>query len=410
MRGPPPTCFLRMPEPSRESPGAAIAALAICQGLLLTGNAMLVSVNGLVGASLAPDPRLATLPVTAFVLGGALSTLPISLLMQRRGRATGFALGCLAALVGALCAGAGVLFASFWWVCAGTFVFGIYNAAGQYLRFAAADLAPPAGKARALSLVLAGGLIGAFLGPALSQSTVHLLALPYLATYLALIALSLLIFLVTRMLRFPPLPPRPAQTPASGSAGTLFRRPGFWLAISASAASWATMNLLMTASPLAMAACAYPFADAAWALQWHMVGMYAPMLASGRIVERLGARAAIATGALLMAACAGVALAGTSVAHFVLALALLGVGWALLFSGGNALLLTQYAEHEKGLAQGVHDACAFGSMVLSSLVAGRAVTLAGWIDLQWLALAAMAATLVLLALLGPRSAASAVPA
>lgn len=388
---------------------APIAALALCQGLLLTGNAMLVSVNGLVGFLLAPDPRLATLPVTAFVLGGALSTLPISLLMQRHGRASGFAFGCVAALTGAALTGAGVLAASFWLLCAGTFVFGVYNAAGQYLRFAAADLAPPDGRARALSLVLAGGLIGAFLGPALSQHTVHLLAQPYLATYLSLIVLSLLIFGVTRTLRFPPLPPRP--TTGVGRPGhALFRRPGFWLAIAASAASWATMNLLMTASPLAMAACSYPFADAAWALQWHMVGMYAPMLVSGRIIERLGARSAIAAGALLMAACAGVALAGTSVAHFVLALSLLGVGWALLFSGGNALLLTQYAEHEKGLAQGVHDACAFASMVASSLLAGRAVTLAGWIELQWLALATMAATLVLLALLGPRAGARPVPA
>lgn len=394
---------------TEPSPRASIAALALGQGLLLTGNAMLVSVNGLVGFLLAPDPRLATLPVTAFVLGGALSTLPISLLMQRRGRASGFAFGCLAALLGAMLTGTGVLAGSFWLLCAGTFVFGVYNAAGQYLRFAAADLAPPAGRARALSLVLAGGLIGAFLGPALSRHTVHALAQPYLATYLTLILLSLLIFAVTRMVRFPPLPAR--APPANAGAGTtLFRRPGFWLAIAASASSWATMNLLMTASPLAMAACGYPFADAAWALQWHMVGMYAPMLVSGRIIERLGARMAIALGVLLMAACAAVALAGTSVGHFVLALGLLGVGWALLFSGGNALLLTQYAEHEKGLAQGVHDACAFGSMVLSSLLAGRAVTLSGWVDLQWLALAMMTAMLALLALLGPRGSASAAPA
>lgn len=378
-----------------------ILALALCQGLLLTGNAMLVSVNGLVGFQLAPDPRLATLPVTAFVLGGALFTLPISLFMQRHGRSTGFALGCCAALLGALLAGSGVLAHSFWLLCAGTFVFGIYNAAGQYLRFAAADVAPPAGRARALSLVLAGGLLGAFLGPALSRSTLHMLAQPYLATYLALIGLSLLIFLVTRLVHFPPLPPRTASAPASHGWG-LLGRPGFWLAIAASASSWATMNLLMTASPLAMAACNYPFADAAFALQWHMVGMYAPMLVSGPLIERLGARSAIACGALAMAGCAGIALAGSSVGHFVAALALLGLGWALLYSGGNALLITQYSDGEKGLAQGVHDACAFTSMVGSSLLAGRAVTLTGWQELQWLALAAMAGMLALLGLLGPR--------
>jgi MFS family permease len=156
----------------------------------------------------------------------------------------------------------------------------------------------------------------------------------------------------------------------------------------------------MTASPLAMQACAYPFADAAWALQWHMVGMYAPMLVSGPLIERLGPRGAIGIGALTMSACAGIALAGTTTAHFVTALALLGIGWALMFTGGNALLTRQYAEHEKGTAQGVHDMLMFTSMVASSLLAGRAVTLTGWIELQWLALGLMATLLALMALLG----------
>lgn len=383
--------------PGNHHQRSAVALLSLGQGLLLTGSAMLVSINGLVGFQLAPDPRLATLPVTSFVLGGALSTLPISLLMQRRGRAFGFALGCAAAMLGALLTALAVASANFWLLCLGTLVFGFYNAAGQYLRFAAVDLAAPGRQARALSLVLAGGLLGAFLGPALSRFTVDLLPQRYLATYLSLIGLSLLIFAVTRLLRFPPIPPRAnAQGPTDRSA--LFRRPGFWLAIAASSSAWATMNLLMTASPLAMQACAYPFADAAWALQWHMVGMYAPMLVSGPLIERLGPRGAIAIGALTMGACAGVALAGTTTAHFVTALALLGIGWALMFTGGNALLTRQYAEHEKGTAQGVHDMLMFASMVASSLLAGRAVTLTGWIELQWLALGLMATLLALVAL------------
>jgi MFS family permease len=383
--------------------GAAITLLSLGQGLLLTGNAMLVSINGLTGFMLAPDPRLATLPVTSFVLGGALSTLPISLLMQRRGRALGFALGCIAAIVGALLTASAVAASSFWLLCAGTFVFGFYNASGQYLRFAAVDFAPPGRQARALSLVLAGGLLGAFLGPALSRITIDALAHRFLATYLSLIVLSLLVFGITRLLRFPPLPSRhPPSEPRARS--DLFRRPGFWLAIAASSGAWATMNLLMTATPLAMQACAYPFADAAWALQWHMVGMYAPMLVGGPLIERIGARATMAIGAAAIACCAVISLAGNTVAHFVGALAMLGVGWALLFSGGSALLTRQYAEHEKGMAQGVHDALMFAAMVLSSLLAGRAVTMAGWLELQWLALSVMVMFVVLLLLLGPRSA------
>jgi MFS family permease len=393
-----------MPAPADNvtTPRVAIPLLSLGQGLLLTGNAMLVSVNGLAGFLLAPDPRLATLPVTCFVLGGALSTLPISLLMQRRGRASGFALGCVAAIVGALLTALGVAAGSFWLLCTGTFVFGVYNAAGQYLRFAAVDLSAPGQHARAISLVLAGGLLGAFLGPALSRLTIDALPDRFLATYLSLIVLSLLVFAVTRMLRFPPLPPRqaPAQT---GPRGGLFRRPGFWLAVAASSGAWATMNLLMTATPLAMQACAYPFADAAWALQWHMVGMYAPMLVSGPLIERIGTHAAMAIGVVLISVCATISLVGTSVSHFVIALTLLGIGWALLFIGGSSLLTRQYEDHEKGLAQGVHDALMFAAMVLSSLLAGRAVTLTGWIELQWLALAVMLVLAVLLLVLGPRS-------
>lgn len=384
------------------SPRVAIPLLSLGQGLLLTGNAMLVSINGLMGFALAPDPRLATLPVTCFVLGGALSTLPISLLMQRRGRATGFALGCVAAIVGALVTALAVASGSFWLLCFGTLVFGIYTATGQYLRFAAVDFSEPGRHARAISLVLAGGLLGAFLGPALSRLTIDAMAHRFLATYLSLIVLSLLVYAVTRALTFPPLPPKRliADMP---SRRELFRRPGFWLAIAASSSAWATMNLLMTATPLAMQACAYPFADAAWALQWHMVGMYAPMLFSGPLIERIGARQAIAVGAITICACAGIALAGTSVTHFVISLTLLGVGWALLFTGGSALLTLQYAEHEKGLAQGIHDMLMFSAMVVSSLLAGRAVTLAGWQELQWLALAVMLGMAVLLLMLGPRS-------
>ena len=381
---------------------SAIPLLSLGQGLLLTGNAMLISVNGLAGFALAPDPRLATLPVTCFVLGGALSSLPISLLMQRHGRGFGFALGCVAAMVGALLTATAIGQRSFWLLCLGTFCFGLYNAAGQYLRFAAVDLSPPNRRARAISLVLAGGLLGAFLGPALSRHTIDLFDTPYLGTYLGLIVLALAVFGVTRLLRFPPLPPR-AEVAVHSAGPSLFRRPGFWLAVVSSAGAWSTMNLLMTATPLAMQACAYPFANASWALQWHMVGMYAPMLISGPIIERIGPLRALAGGALIIALCAGVALHGSSVGHFYTALSLLGVGWALLFTGGNALLTQQYVDSEKGVAQGVHDALMFSAMAASSFLAGHAVTLSGWLQLQWGALGVMGGLLVLVLLLGRRA-------
>jgi predicted MFS family arabinose efflux permease len=376
--------------------------LMLSQGLLLTGNAMLVSVNGLVGLMLAPDPHLATLPVTCFVLGGALSTLPISLLMQRRGRAFGFAVGCLAAMIGATLTALAISAGSFALLCLGTAVIGCYNASGQYLRFAAVDLSPPQRRAQAISLVLSGGLLGAFLGPALSRATIHALGTAYLATYLSLIVLALLVFLVTRAVRFPPLPVAATreQSRTGVKLSALLKRPGFLLAVLASACAWATMNLLMTATPLAMQYCGYPFADAAWTLQWHMLGMYLPMLFSGRVIQRLGPLPVIAIGALAIVGCSVVALSGNSVNHFVLALVLLGIGWSFLFSAGSTLLTSQYSEAEKGLAQGIHDAVMFSSMALSSVLAGAAVAGPGWAHLQWLALSVMGLLLVGLLVLG----------
>lgn len=375
--------------------------LVLCQGLLLTGNAMLVSVNGLAGLMLSPDPRLATLPVTCFVLGGALSTLPISLLMQRRGRASGFALGCVAALIGAMLCAWAVAMGSFGLLCLGTAVIGCYNAAGQYLRFAAVDVSPPDRRAQAISLVLAGGLIGAFCGPALSKYTVNALGTTYLATYLSLIGLAVMIFLITRGLRFPPVYTQaPPQRASRAAIGDLLRRPGFVLAVLASATAWATMNLLMTATPLAMQLCGYPFAEATWTLQWHMLGMYLPMLFSGLLIQRLGPMRVIIVGALAIMGCSAVALHGETVNHFVVALVLLGVGWSFLFSGGSTLLTSQHSEAERGLAQGLHDAAMFTAMALSSVLAGVAIAGPGWARLQWLALAVMVVLLLSVLVLG----------
>jgi MFS family permease len=363
--------------------------LALCQGLLLTNNSALSAINGLAGKLLAPDPRLATLPITFYVLGGALSTLPISLLMQRRGRKFGFAVGCLFALAGALLTTWSMQHDHFWLLCLGTMLFGAFNASGQYFRFAATDGLEPGAHAKAISNVLSGGLIGAFCGPFLSAHTQHLAQIPFVGTYISLTAIAILSFLLTRGI-CDGFRPSTATTPAKitpQQRAEIWRNPVFILAVASSAVGWALMNLLMSATPLAMENCGYPFSDAAFVLQWHMLGMYAPMLIAGTIVHRLGAVNCIAAGFGLFLVGAAIGVHGQSVTHFTLELACIGIAWSLLFVAGSSLLGTCYTPATRGWAQGINDSALFGSMTISSFSAGMLVSSAGWHHMQWIALA-----------------------
>ena len=372
-----------------------IFLLASCQALLLTNAAGLISMNGLVGYSLVDTKTLATLGATTYVLGSALATMPMSLWMAKVGRRRGFMAGALINIGGCVLAAAALFLANFPLYCLATAVIGIYNAVGLQYRFAATEVAAPADKARAISLVLAGGIVGGFLGPAISGWGKDLFAKPFLGSFVLLAAVALVALAVQSLVHVP----KPAAIERDGGGRPLreiIRQPVFVVAALSAGLGYGLMNLLMTATPLAMSFCSHPYAQAAFVIEWHVVGMYAPGFVTGSLIKRFGMLNVILAGVLVMAGGAVVALNGNSIAHFVVALGLVGVGWNFMYTGGTTLLIEAYAPGEKARTQGANDFIVFSIMGLSSFSSGALVSAAGWETMNWgvlpfLALIAVAA-------------------
>ena len=354
-----------------------VGLLAACQALLMSNNATLIAINGLAGLALAPRAALATLPVTCWVVGGAIATMPASLHMKRVGRQRGLTLGMVWGIAGALlCAGA-VWVQSFWLLCFGTLVFGVFNAYGQYYRFVAADVAGPSFRATAISLVLAGGLVGGILGPTLSRATVDLLEPRFTGAYLGLIAFSVLTIVLLRFIRVP-TPDASAQARAGRSLAQIAAQPKFIVAVASGAISYGVMNFLMTSTPIAMGVGGHPYGDAAFVISSHVIAMFAPSFVTGSLIKRLGVLPVMFTGALLNFAAIGIALSGVEVAQFWWSLVLLGVGWNFLYVGATALLTETYRPEEMAKAQGANEQAIFIMMAISSFTSGLTVTAAGW--------------------------------
>jgi MFS family permease len=354
-----------------------VAVLAACQALLFTNNSTLIAINGLAGLALAPYAGLATLPVTCWVLGGAIGTMPASLHMKRVGRQRGLTTGTLWGIVGALLCAAAIWAQSFWMLCFGTLVFGVYNAYGQYYRFAAADVASGNFKATAISLVLAGGLVGGVLGPTSSRWTVDLFGPKFMAAYLVLIGFAVLTMLLLRLIRIPT--PSAAERSASGRPlSALAAQPKFIVAVLGGAIGYGVMNFLMVSTPIAMQACGHPYGDAAFVISSHIIGMFAPSFVTGPLIRRIGVLPVMFAGALFNFAAIAIALSGISVAQFWWSLVLLGVGWNFLYIGGTTLLTETYRPEERAKAQGTNELAIFIMMAISSLTSGMTVTSAGW--------------------------------
>ncbi len=363
--------------------------------MLFTNNSTLVAINGLAGLALAPYKGLATLPITFWLLGGAIATMPASLHMKRVGRQRGLTWGTLWGVVGALiCAGA-IWAQSFWLLCFGTLVWGVYNAYGQYYRFAAADVATPDFRPTAISLVLAGGLVGGILGPNLSRLTVELLAPKFMGAYLVLIAFALATMVILRFIRIPN--PTAQEQAASGRPlAEVAAQPKFIVAVLGGAIGYGVMNFLMVSTPIAMQVCGHPYGDAAFVISSHVVGMFAPSFFTGSLIRRFGVLPVMLAGAALNLVTIGIALAGVSVAHFWWSLVLLGVGWNFLYTGGTTLLTETYRPEERAKAQGANDQAIFIMMVVSSFSSGFTVTTAGWERVNLFALPLVALVVIAL--------------
>ncbi|WP_110960687.1 MFS transporter [Acidovorax sp. ST3] len=377
--------------------------LALCQGLFLTNNVVFIAINGLVGLQLAPFGWMATLPVMGYVVGGALSTPLVAQSQARWGRKVSFQIGLAVAVVSAaLCAWA-AFSASFWLLCTATVVAGYYSANGGLYRFAAAELAKPDYREKAVSLVLAGGLLGAVAGPNLASATRTLFPVPFAGAYIALIGVALLSMLCMSAIRFE------AQPVVLNAAGqreqgrplkVLMRQPAFIVAIVGAALGYGVMNLLMAATPLAMQVCGFDFDASALVLEWHVIGMFAPGFVTGHLIKRFGVLPIMGTGVLLNLACVAVALMGVELHHFGIALFFLGVGWNLLFTGSTTLAMTAYRPEEKDRAQAAINFCVYATLALSAFSSGVLVTTQGWTLLNAGSLVPIVVTGLALAWLG----------
>jgi MFS family permease len=376
--------------------------LAGCQAMQLSTNSTLIVINGLAGLALAPNKVLATLPVTLWVFGGMVATLPASFHMRRVGRQSGFIHGSLIGIVAAVTSAAALGIQSFWLLCVGALLFGAQNAFGQYYRFAAADVAAPDFKSTAISLVLAGGVLGGVLGPSTSRFAIDALPHKFMGGFLALVAFALIAIALLRATRLPE-----AHADAYSAVGRpmtqIAAQPAFIVAVLAAAIGWGVMYLLMTAAPMAMGACGHAYGDAAFVVSWHVMAMFAPAFFTGPLLRRYGVMRVMLAGALINIAAVGIALSGGGVTQFWWSLVLNGVGWNLLYVAGTTLLTTTYRPEEKAKVQGANDFLIFATMAVSSFLSGLIFTGLGWEAVNLSALPLIAAVIIAIAWLALRS-------
>ena len=365
-------------EPDDRRARKNVLILFLAQALYGGGTSIMITLGGIVGHLLAADKGLATLPITTFVLGTALTTVPASLYMRVVGRRVGFMTGAAFGTASGALATYAIFDQNFWLFCAGTFFGGAYQASSMYYRFAATDTASDAFKAKAISWVLAGGIVAAFLGP---QLVIHTKALfsPVLfaGSYVAAMTLSAIAFCVLAFIDIPKPSTQTYSQPARPMMEIL-RQPRLLIAMFCGMVSFGIMNLVMTATPLAMVACGLTVDDAAFVIQWHIVAMFAPSFFTGHLINRFGKERIIATGLILLAACGVVALMGIDLTHFWFALVLLGLGWNFGFVGATALVTDCYRPAERNKVQAANDLCVFGMVAFASFSSGKLLHLVGW--------------------------------
>lgn len=363
-----------------------VALLATCQGLGTSTMSMMIAMGGLVGYWLAENKGLATLPVTTVVTGTALMTIPAAHLMGRVGRRAGFMMGTLLGVAGGFLACVALYLQSFWLFCAATGLVGMFSAFVQQYRHAAVDMAPIPFRPRAVSLVMAGGVVAGFLGPELVKWTKDMVidlpglgavAIPFFGAYLAVVALCVISAMILAFLRIP-RPVRRTRAESGRPLSAIMKQPVFWVAAGSGMAGFGVMSLIMTATPLAMVGCGLSETQSFTVIQWHVVAMFAPSFFTGSLISRFGVLRIIAVGGVLNLVCVATALSGLEFLHFWSALVLLGIGWNFMFVGGTTLLAECYEPEEAPRVQGLNDFLVFGMVAVSSLSSGQLLEFIGW--------------------------------
>ncbi|ERS12091.1 MULTISPECIES: MFS transporter [Marinobacter] len=365
-----------------------VAILVICQVMFMIAAITVMTLSGVVGQQLSPDPGLATLPIAIMMLGTVFSTLPASLFMKKVGRRRGFIMG--AAIGGAGGGGLsflGIAVQSFSVFCLGSLLLGLYQGFAMYYRFAALDVASPSFRSRAISFVLAGGVVAAFLGPWNASAMGNLVSeVPSGGPYLVIAILALVAIALLSQLKVPYVG-EPHEGESTRSLSAIARSPAFTVAVASGAIGYAIMVLVMTATPLAMRGQSFGMDQVAFIMQWHVLGMYAPSFFTGSLIARFGLGRILVTGCLILVGTAVTTILGTSLVHFWVALVLLGVGWNFLFIGGSTLLSTLHTEAERGKVQGINDLVIFVLVTIGSLMSGTLLHHLGWETMNLLMLA-----------------------
>jgi MFS family permease len=354
-----------------------ISLLALSQAMLITGTSLLLASCALVGMTLTSIKSLATLPLALLFLAQMATTIPASLYMQRVGRRLGFMTSAVFGMAGAAIATIGVLQAEFSIFCFGTILIGVFNGFGQYYRFAAAETAPEDYRSRAISYVLAGGLIAAFAGPNLAKWSRQLLPAEFAGSYAILIGIYLLALGISFFLRMPE-PGEDARVTGGRPLGEIARQPAYLVAVASAMVGYGVMNFIMIATPLAMHDYAHPFSDTAFVIQWHVFGMFVPSFFTGQLIRKFGTANIILVGVLLLGLCVGINFTGIAVIHFWSSLIFLGFGWNFMFVGATTLLTETYFLNEKAKAQALNDFIVFGTVTLTSLSSGAVQNILGW--------------------------------
>ena len=353
--------------------------LAVAHALAGGNNVVIIATGGIVGAMLAPDKGLATLPVTIYVLGMWMATLPVGALARRLGRRSTFLIGAICGVLTGLISCAAVLLGSFLLFNIGALFSGFYAAAHQAYRFAAADTASDQFKPKAISWVLLGGVFAGIVGPQMVIFTKELWQ-PYLfaASYLAQAMLGVVAAAVLTLVKIPRPPPRTALNQGR-PLGEIVRQPRFIVAVACGVASYAMMNLVMTSAPLAMVECSHSVTEATLGIQWHVIGMFAPSFFTGSLIARFGVERVVGVGLALILVAAAIGIAGITLWHFWIGLILLGVGWNFAFIGATTMVTQCHRPDERNKVQAFNDFLVFGSMAIGSFASGQLLATLGWV-------------------------------